>query len=639
MVFENPFWLFGLFVLPALVLFEVWARRRDGQRLEATIARSLWPRLVRRSAERWRFIRLGLVLLGTACLLVAIARPQWGIVRERVEREGADVILALDTSASMGTQDVAPSRFFLARQSLLSLVSWLGGDRIGLLAFEGEAYPLAPLTLDADAVGLFLESIEPGIVPSPGTSLGAGLARGLAMFVDAERRNKVLVLVSDGEDLEGQVEDAVTQAKQRGVVVHTVGVGTETGQPVPETDNEGHRTGYKRDESGQAVVSRLDTNSLQAIARGTGGQFFRITSSDSTLASLATAIESMDRRTLATEYSYRRKERFQIPLAAGLACFAAALALPLPSLRRRQKLGSAALALLGLLIAESVEARQSTPEPPSQEQRPSQAPLPPGGPAGKVSPSAPSPASGRQDAPQASASAHRPGLLSEILLRPRRRTASGRTAWEKGDHPTALRAFEEAAAIRPDDPAAKFNVADGLYKNGRYDEAAPLFRELGQDERSPLAASARHNLGNALFQRQDFKGAIGAYRDALHLRSGDPETRRNLELALRALEQQQKQEQQKKDDRSEQKDQKGDPKPSDDEKKGEQKKDDQKNSQREQKAQKTKEEREKERFENEAGMPKERAEQLLAALERNEAVEQKKQLAAKRAARKGGKDW
>ena len=643
MVFEHPSWLFALAGLPVLLALEVWASRRDGQRLQSLVVRSLWPRTIRRSAEAWRFARVTLMAAGMVGLILALAQPQWGIVRERVEREGVDVVLALDTSASMGTEDVSPSRFFLARQALLSLVSELGGDRIGLLAFEGDAYPLAPLTLDADAVGLFLESVEPGVVPAPGTSLGAGLARGLSMFVDADRRNKVLVLVSDGEDLEGQVEDAVARAKEKGVVVHTVGVGTEAGQPVPEVNNEGRRTGYKRDASGAVVVSRLDPASLQAIARGTGGQFFRITPSDSSLASLATAIEAMDRRSLATEYSYRRKERFQIPLAFSLACFTAALVFPLPDSRKRRRVASALAAsaaylLCGLQSAplEASQAPTRNSPVPVDSSTPVQASATPATLAPSTQPS-PGPAASSSLAPEAPS----PGVLSEVLLRPKRRSAAGRSAWAKGDHPAALRAFEEAMATRPNDPAARFNVADGLYKNGRYAEAAALFRDLGQDAGSTLAGNARHNLGNSLFQSKDYKGAVGAYRDALRVRTGDAETRRNLELALRALEEQKKQEQQQKQgDPKDQKQDKKNEKSSQDQKKDQQKPDDSKKSdpKRQSKPQ-TAEERERERFEKEAGMPKERAEQLLAALERNESAQQKKQLAAKRAERKGGKDW
>src|SRR5881396_1003150 len=201
MIFGSPLWLLGLLALPLIAALEVWLTLRDRERVARLVARPLWARVVRRPAERWRFVRLGLMLFGVAGIVVALARPQWGIVREKVEREGVDVVLVLDTSGSMATEDVPPNRFFLARQALSALIGRLEGDRFGLVAFEGDAYPLTPLTLDADALGLFLETMEPGIVPSPGTSLGSGLAKGLDLFVDPGHRNKVMVLVSDGEDL------------------------------------------------------------------------------------------------------------------------------------------------------------------------------------------------------------------------------------------------------------------------------------------------------------------------------------------------------------------------------------------------------------------------------------------------------
>ena len=188
----------------------------------------------------------------------------------------------------------------------------------------------------------------------------------------------------------------------------------------------------------------------------------------------------------------------------------------------------------------------------------------------------------------------------------------------------------------------RFNVADGLYKNGRYDEAATLFKALGADAAQPLAGAARYNLGNSLFQKQDYKGAIQAYRDALRALPGDADTRRNLELALRKLQEQEQQkkrdQQQQKDDQKkdqdkqdqkgqDQKDQKGEPKPNPNPQ--------QEKNQRPQ----TPEEKADQRFRQEAGMPKERAMQLLDALQQNEKSEQKKLLAAKRAQRKKGKDW
>ena len=255
-------------------------------------------------------------------------------------------------------------------------------------------------------------------------------------------------------------------------------------------------------------------------------------------------------------------------------------------------------------------------------------------------PSAPAPA------PSAEGPARRGTLLDEVLLRPRRATEQGRAEYTRGSHPQALEAFERAATARPQDPSVRFNVADGLYKNGRYDEAATLFKALGADAASPLAGPARYNLGNSLFQKQDYKGAIQAYRDALRALPGDADTRRNLELALRKLKEQE--EQQKRDQQKQQKDdqKKDDKKDQDkqDQKQGQDQKDQKgepKPNQQGDKQQRpqTPEEKADQRFRQEAGMPKERAMQLLDALQQNEKAEQQKALALKRAQRKKGKDW
>ncbi|HET7294684.1 MAG TPA: VWA domain-containing protein [Vicinamibacteria bacterium] len=595
MIFAAPAWLLGLVLLPGLFGVEGFLRRRDLERLARLVSRPLWGRVVRRTSERWRVARLALLLLGAAGLLLALARPQWGIVREKVEREGVDVVLVLDTSGSMATADVAPSRFFLARQALLQLAARLEGDRLALVAFEGEAYPLVPLTLDADALALFLETVEPGIVPAPGSSLGLGLAKGLEAFVDPERRNKALVLVSDGEDLEGEVDEAVRRAKQAGVVVHTVGVGTEAGQPVPELDVDGRVTGYKRDEQGSAVVSRLNMETLEAIARGTGGKAFRLTPADVSLSALASAIEGMEQRALAREYTYRRRERFQAPLAVALACLALSLLLPPPLPQRRAAARGARPVAAALVAALVLPALAQEGPPPGAE---------------------PEPRSGT--------------WLDELLLRPRRATEEGRAEYARGNHPQALEAFERAVRSRPQDPSTRFNLADGLYKSGKHAEAAALFRSLGSEAGSPLAAASRFNLGNSLYQAQDYRGAIRSYRDALRLAPGDEDARRNLELALRALKEQEEREKKQDPSREGSKDRQDRQQPGENQRspgsRGDQRP-------------KTQQEQEDQRFRQETGMPKERAMQLLEALQQNEEAEQKKLLAQKRGQKKKGKDW
>jgi Ca-activated chloride channel family protein len=604
MELAHPSWLLALLLLPLLAAGEWWGVRSDRDRTARLVSRALWGRVLRKPHEAWRFVRLGLLLAGAACVIVALAQPRWGLVREKIEREGVDVVLIADTSASMGAEDVQPNRLFVAKAALSWLLDRLGGSRFALVAVEGEAYPLVPLTLDADAVGLFLETMEPGIVPTPGTSLASGLEKALDMFVDKGRKDKVIVLASDGEDLDGGLDAAIRKDREAGVTVHTVGVGTEAGSPVPDADREGRRTGFKKDESGTVVISKLNEVNLKEIARATGGQYVHVTTASASAARITAAIEGMEQRTLAQEYTYRKKERFQWPLGVGLVAVALGLLLPPPRIewRRRKparaaggqrrtanaaRPAAAATLVLGLLAASTA---------------------------------------GAVEQPKAKGS-----VVDEVLLRPQRFTSQGRKAYGKGDYPRAEERFEQAAGVRPDDPCTRFNTADSLFKSGKLDQAAELFRALGGDERSPFAAAARYNLGNVLLQKQDFKGAVESYRSALELQPGDADTRHNLEVALRALqEQQRKQQERQQQPNNDQNKQ---------DKNGNQQQHQQKQEQKQPPRPPTQEEKEQERWKQETGMPKERAMQLLSALEQNEKDEQKKQLALLRAARKKGKDW
>lgn len=582
MDFANPLWLWSLLALPLIALGEWWAVRRDRDRTARLVTRAMWPRVVTRPAEAWRWVRMGLVLVAVLGLVLALARPRWGMVREKLERQGVDVVLVADTSGSMLCTDVQPSRFVVARAALASLLDRLAGSRFALVALEGEAYPLVPLTLDADAVGLFLDTMEPGIVPTPGTSLGAGLARALDLFVDPNRANKVVVLASDGEDLEGGLGEVIARARQAGVVVHTIAVGTQGGGPVPDLDREGRQVGFKKDEEGTTVVSRLNTTNLEAMAKGTGGLSVRLLPSQPLAWEIVAAIEGMDQQTLAKEYAYRKKERFQWPLGVALATLTLGLALPPPRLpwrRAKTRHGTAARATaknVALVLLLPVLA-------------------------------------GAQEAPRQG------GVVDEVLLRPSRATSQGRTLFDEGNYPKALERFTEAASIRPQDARARFNLGDALYKAGKLDEAAAIFQALGERDEAPLAFESRYNLGNVELSRQQLEEAVGAYRRALRLRPDDADTRRNLELALRAISQQQSQ---------------GENQPED-----QQQKPNQQQSGPQQAQPPSREQQERERFEREAGMPKEQAMQLLSALEQTEKEQQRKQLEALRAQRKKGKDW
>ena len=354
-----------------------------------------------------------------------------------------------------------------------------------------------------------------------------------------------------------------------------------------------------------------------------------MTPADTTLSALAAAIEGMEHKTLAREFSYRRKERFQVPLAVGLAALSLGLLLPPPPLRRRPSAVEVGRTAAAVVLASVIAS-------PAWAQPPTGPPSPPPSPAGSEPPPDGSPALGGKPT-------RRPGgVLDELLLRPRRATEEGRAEYARGSHPQALSAFERAAAARPQDPATRFNMADGLYKNGKYGEAAALFKALGADPTSPVAAASRYNLGNSLYQKQDYRGAVQAYRDALRAAPRDEDVRKNLELALRALKEQEEQQKRQQEDQKDRKQQ--DQKSQQDQQQKEQPQDQMQQQGHQQQGQpqqrpQTPEERQAERFRQEAGMPQERAMQLLDALQQNEKAEQRRLLALKRAQKKKGKDW
>ena len=356
-LFLSPFWLGATLGSAILAIVAAWfSARRARSRREGLVAPALAEKAGLLSRDRWTpFAALlaVVVVLGTG---LALARPRWGLVTETVERRGADVAIVLDTSASMRATDVTPSRFVLARQAALSLVEKLPGDRLALVGCEGEAQVLVPLTLDSAAVALFLEALEPGIGTLPGTSLAAGLAAAAELMPPGTSAGRQVVVLSDGEDLEGGVDEAIAKAKGEGIVVHAVFVGAEgRGAPVPEVDLSGRPTGFKS-EDGAPVLSRPDPGLLRRLAAETGGSFSVVQPGRTDLDGVAREVDKAARRPLSESVGTNRHERFQLPLGIAVAALAVLLVGPLGFLVRRPRKAAAALvALVALgLVGKSV---------------------------------------------------------------------------------------------------------------------------------------------------------------------------------------------------------------------------------------------------------------------------------------------
>ena len=232
--------------------------------------------------------------------------------------KGVDVFLVLDTSFSMDATDVAPSRMERARYITSALIERLQGNRIGLIVFSGTAFVQCPLTLDYGAAKIFLDTVGTGVMPEPGTDILQALEAASRGFVARDSKFKVVVLLTDGEETEGSALGVAEKAREEGIVIHTVGVGTPGGEPIPVRNENGDVTDYIRDESGQPVLSRLGEETLSKIALQTGGKYFRISEQDQEIDEIAGLVAGMEGEELESQLFRRFQERFYWPLGFAL---------------------------------------------------------------------------------------------------------------------------------------------------------------------------------------------------------------------------------------------------------------------------------------------------------------------------------
>jgi Ca-activated chloride channel family protein len=327
MRFARPDLLWMLLLLPVLAagMLAVSARRRRAlDRFAGGAANRM--RFVAEVSPHRRAARALLWLLAAGCVVVAVARPQWGTRLEPITRTGIDVVIAIDTSRSMAAEDVPPNRLGQATHAAASLISSLAGNRVALVTFAGRASLICPLTVDHGAARLFLDTIEIDSAPVPGTALAEALRVALRAFGQHEAdasRTRAVVLFSDGEDHEGSLEEALSDLKRAGVEVYAVGTGTGRGGPIPVRDSRGGVGGYKKDREGRVVTTRLDEEALGMVALKTDGRYYRATPSEIEIEEIAGALAGMDAREFGTVLRVRYEERFQIPLGLALAALLA----------------------------------------------------------------------------------------------------------------------------------------------------------------------------------------------------------------------------------------------------------------------------------------------------------------------------
>ncbi len=315
--FAHSEYLYALALVPALLLLFVWVLLRTRRMLRDFGNPALLAKLMPDYSKIKKPLKFGLLVLALLFLILGLANPQVGTKFEEVKRAGVDIIIALDVSASMKAEDIKPNRLESAKQEISRMLDKLQNDRIGLVVFAGESYMQLPLTTDYSAARLILSSIDVDAVPVPGTAIGSAIRLAMKSFVEGDQKHKVIVLITDGENHEDDAIAAAKDAHAEGVIIHTIGMGLPEGAPIPiYQDN--RLVGYKKDESGATVITKLDEQALTEIASTGGGKFIRASNQQSELDEVLKEIEGMEKKEFGAKVFTEFEDRFQYLLAVAV---------------------------------------------------------------------------------------------------------------------------------------------------------------------------------------------------------------------------------------------------------------------------------------------------------------------------------
>ncbi len=500
MRFTSPFWFPVGFVVCALL---VWLWFRVDARQHAALARFVSPHLRKQltqsiSTARRRLQR-GLLLTAIALIFVTLAGPQWGYHWEQINRRGNEIVFIIDTSRSMMTPDVKPNRLDRAKLAIDDFTNHLDGDAVGIVAFAGSAFLVCPITLDYNAFRETLNAIDTNIVPRGGTNISSAIHEAQAALRRRPGSDKIVILITDGEDLEGSALTAAQNAKQEdGLRIFTVGVGTAAGDLIPVPAAQGG--GFVKDENGQFVKSHLDEAGLKAIAEATGGFYVPLGPQGEGLETIYNnVLGSLAKHDLASRRQKIYIERYQWPLAASLATL-----------------------LLSLLIGNRRRrTRKST-----------------------VSPDAPR----AQTASPTAASSTTVASLAAVSL-----MLLSFVPRAHADLPVST-AGPSSPASAPSEPIQAYNAGTAAYRAGRFPQAAQDFQQSithspsNDAKRLADQEDAYYNLGNTLYRAgqaseksapQDaiktWTDAVKAYETALQLKPDDADSKYNRDLVKRKI--------------------------------------------------------------------------------------------------------
>jgi Ca-activated chloride channel family protein len=309
--YENSEWLLLLIVVPIIIALFILAVRWRKKAIDKFGESHMVFKLMPMASFRKLRLKFFLFCLSIIFIIIGLANPQIGSKMEEVKREGVDLMIAIDLSNSMLAEDLQPNRLMRAKQSISRLIDRLDGDRIGLVVFAGDAYVQLPITTDYSAAKLFLSTINTNIVPTQGTAIGKAIELSINSFDVSNDQNKAIIIITDGENHEDDAIQKAKEAEDMGIFVHTIGMGSAEGGPIPIKNRYGTITSYQKDKSGNTVITKLNEEMLKEIAANGGGSYIRANSTQSSLDALFKEINKMEKKEIGSKVFTDYKDRFQ----------------------------------------------------------------------------------------------------------------------------------------------------------------------------------------------------------------------------------------------------------------------------------------------------------------------------------------
>jgi tetratricopeptide (TPR) repeat protein len=491
--FEDPIYLYSLVLIPLLALIRFVSLYGRKQKLRKFGDLKLITQLMP-DVSRWRSsAKFWLLELALALLVVTLARPQMGTKISHDKRSGIETIIAMDISNSMLAEDVAPSRLDRSKMMVENLVDHFTNDKIGLIVFAGDAFVQLPITSDYVSAKMFLDNIDPSLIETQGTNIAAAIQMSTHSFTQEEGVGRAIIVITDGEDHEGQAIEAAKDAKSKGMRVYVLGVGSPKGAPIPVPGS----NAYMKDNTGNTVMSALNEDMCKQIAEAGGGAYIHVDNNSAAQEQLDAELGKLAKKEISSTIYSDYDEQFQavaILVLIALIMEICIREIKNPMLKgksffRRKKMVSV---LLLLMLTVGISAQTD-----------------------------------RQ------------------LIR------QGNKLFLKGSYAEAEVAYRKAVDKNPKNPQAQYNLGNSLLAQGKDSLSVQFYEAATKLESSPYRkAKAFHNIGVVFQGRKMYSDAISVYKSALRLNPSDNETRYNLELCKR---QQKKQQQNQKNQKQQNK--------------------------------------------------------------------------------------